>query len=56
LASIPGIAEIFSENLEMDTEVLQPDKSGSLKFSDTFPNKKYEKYKHNLAVSFGLAL
>jgi type IV pilus assembly protein PilM len=56
LASIPGIADIFSENLEMDTKVLQPDKSGSLKFSETFPNKEYEKYKHNLAVSFGLVL
>ncbi|MCF7870673.1 MAG: pilus assembly protein PilM [Candidatus Omnitrophica bacterium] len=56
LAAIPGIADIFSENLEMDTEILQPDKAGSLNFSDDFPRKEYQGYKHNLAVSSGLAL
>ncbi len=56
LASIPGITDIFSANLGIDSEILIPDKSNNLKFSDQFSGEKYKKYKHNLAVSFGLIL
>lgn len=56
LASIPDITDIFSANLGIDSEILIPDKSNNLKFSDQFYREKYKKYKHNLAVSFGLIL
>ncbi|MFO8053286.1 MAG: pilus assembly protein PilM [Candidatus Omnitrophota bacterium] len=56
LAAVLNISDIFSENLEIDSEILIPDESNSLIFSDSFSKKDYKNYKHNLAVSFGLVL
>jgi type IV pilus assembly protein PilM len=56
LAAVPNITAIFSENLEIDAEILIPDESNSLSFSDSFSKKNYSEYKHNLAVTFGLLL
>ncbi|MCF7873450.1 MAG: pilus assembly protein PilM [Candidatus Omnitrophica bacterium] len=56
LAAIPNIADIFSENLEIDSEILIPDESNSLNFSENFSQEKYKNYRHNLAVTFGLVL
>lgn len=56
LAKISAIAGIFSENLEIDSEILIPKETAGLKFSDSFPEEKYKEYAHNLAVCFGLIL
>ncbi len=56
LAAISVISEIFSQNLEVDAEILIPDASANLNFSSNFPKKDYQGYRHNLAACFGLVL
>lgn len=56
LSSATGLENVFSKNMGIPTEVLDPCRQDKGKFGEIFKDDKIKFFKNNLAVPFGLIL
>ena len=56
LSSVSGIEKVFTESLDIDTEVLEVFKEDTSKFELSFSDSKFTSFLNSFSVTFGLIL